>query len=198
MASPSKVEQRRKNFLPLLAAAFVELGYRGTTTAALGARCGVGENVLYRIWPSKKAMFLAAVEFVYVVTMENWKVFAAAADDDDTSATTAQRILDHQARNHGRLRLYRIIFAGLTEDDPDIRATLRDVYRRLHAFITRQIRDHHRSVPPGSGGRLRAADTGWALIGLGAVVDVQRELEIIPVARRRRMMSDVGRAILDV
>jgi len=196
MAAPSKVEQRRRDFLPLLAAAFVELGYRGTTTAELAARCGVRENVLYRVWPSKKSMFLAAVEFVYTVTMRNWDAFAAAEDGDAASGTAAQRILEHQAEDHGRMRLYRIVFAGLAEDDPEIKTALHDVYQRLHAFAAAQIAEHRRGPrrrdksPP-------AELAAWALIGLGLVVDLQRELEILPVGRRKSLMRDVGRTILD-
>ena len=64
MANPSKIDDRRRQFTPRVATAFIELGYRGTTTAELAQRCGVRENVLYRIWPTKKAMFLDAVEYV--------------------------------------------------------------------------------------------------------------------------------------
>lgn len=49
MAYPSKIEQRRKEFMPKVAAAFIELGYRGTTSAQLARRCGVRENVRYRV-----------------------------------------------------------------------------------------------------------------------------------------------------
>ena len=35
-------------------------------------RCGVRENVLYRSWPNKRAMFLAAVEYFYTVTVDAW------------------------------------------------------------------------------------------------------------------------------
>src|SRR5215218_6793844 len=119
MAFPSKTEQRRKDFTPLIAAAFIELGYRGTTTAELAQRCGVRENVLYRVWPTKKVMFLDAVEYVYDATMRTWErlVTDAAAGP----GTVAERILAHQAENHGKMRLYRIVFAGMTEDDPEIK-----------------------------------------------------------------------------
>ena len=42
MANPSKIDDRRRQFTPLVAAAFIELGYRGTTTAELAQRCGDG------------------------------------------------------------------------------------------------------------------------------------------------------------
>src|SRR5215217_6908414 len=89
VANPSKVEQHRQRFTPLIATAFIELGYRGTTTAQLAERCGVRENVLYRIWPTKKAMFLDAVEHVYGATMHAWDAVIA---DSSLGKTVAERI----------------------------------------------------------------------------------------------------------
>ena len=192
MANPSKIEDRRRQFTPLVAAAFIELGYRGTTTAELAQRCGVRENVLYRIWPTKKAMFLDAVEYVFTATMNAWD---GVTRDKALGKTVAERILRNQADYQGRLRLYRIVFAGLTEDDPEIKNALRDVYRRLHGFISQQI-EAHRARYRRSGGPA-AELTAWAMIGLASVVDMQRELEILPVADRKRIMKEVGMALLD-
>ena len=57
--------EKRDELLPAMAQTFTELGYRRTTTAELSRRCRVQENILYRLWPSKKGMFLAAIDFVY-------------------------------------------------------------------------------------------------------------------------------------
>jgi AcrR family transcriptional regulator len=62
-----------KRMLPLVARAFADLGYRRATTAALAKRCGVRENVLYRAWPDKKAMFIASIEFVWQLSMDIWQ-----------------------------------------------------------------------------------------------------------------------------
>jgi AcrR family transcriptional regulator len=192
VANPSKVEERRRQFTPLIAAAFIELGYRGTTTSQLAERCGVRENVLYRIWPTKKAMFLDAVEHVFGATMRAWDV---VINDRSLGNTVAERILRNQADYHGRLRLYRILFAGLSEDDPEIKSALRDVYRRFHQFIAKVIADHRRHYRRKS--NLPPALAGWALIGLGAVIDMQRELEILPIAERKALMKTIGQAMLD-
>ena len=192
MANPSKINDRRRQFTPLVAAAFIELGYRGTTTAELAQRCGVRENVLYRILPAKKAMFLDAVEYVFTATMDAWD---GVTRNKALGKTVAERILRNQADYQGRLRLYRIVFAGLTEDDPEIKNALRDVYRRLHEFIRGQI-EAHRARFRRSGGPV-ADLTAWAMIGLASVVDIQRELEILPVAERKRIMKEVGMVLLD-
>jgi AcrR family transcriptional regulator len=192
VANPPKIHQRRRQFTPLIATAFIELGYRGSTTALLAERCGVPENVLYRIWTTKKAMFLDAVEHVYSATMRAWDVVIA---DTSLGKTPAEQILDNQADHHGQMRLYRILFAGLTEDDPEIKTALRDVYRRLHQFISRQIEDHRKHSRRKS--NLAPVLAGWGMIGLGAVIDIQRELEILPIAERKTLMTELGTAMLN-
>ncbi len=56
MPRPNRSEERRAEFLPTLASAFAEHGYRKTTTATLAEACGVQEPALYRLWPDKRAM----------------------------------------------------------------------------------------------------------------------------------------------
>ena len=58
MSRPSQTDEQRKKLLPIVCQTFSELGYRRTTTAELAAKCQVRENILYRLWPDKKAMFL--------------------------------------------------------------------------------------------------------------------------------------------
>ena len=56
MPRVSRLAEKRRELLPIVARAFADLGYRRTTTAALAGSCGVQENILYRLWPDKKAM----------------------------------------------------------------------------------------------------------------------------------------------
>jgi len=155
VANPSKVEQRRLQFTPLIATAFIELGYRGTTTAQLAERCSVRENVLYRIWPTKKAMFLDAVEHVYRATMQAWDVVIA---DASRGKTVAERILNNQADYHGRMRLYRILLLrrlGLSLDD--VAQALGDRDWDVRAAMANHL-DHLDTRPLGPGKLTRDGD----------------------------------------
>lgn len=62
-----------KRLLPIVARAFAELGYRRATSATLARHCGVRENVLYRVWPTKQAMFLAAIDYLWQSSSEEWR-----------------------------------------------------------------------------------------------------------------------------
>ena len=195
MARPSLVAEKRKELLPVVARAFAEMGYRRTTTADLARRCGVRENILYRLWPDKKAMFVAAIDYVFDLSAETWgKVLGRAA----RRQSAARRLLEHEASHHGELGLYRIVFAGLSEtDDPEIREALARMYGHFQKFIREQI-EEHRAESDGSGGAtVTAMSAAWAVIGLGTVANIGRELGLMDESDRRRLMEQAGRCLLD-
>lgn len=192
MGRPSTIEDKRREFLPIVAGAFAELGYRRLTSAELAARCGVGENVLYRIWPDKPAMFLAALEWVYLASERVWERLLAEHAGGESAFL---RLLGHEARHMGEHGLYRIVFAGLSEtDDPRIRAALHDLYGRFHAFVRRQLTAHRGADPAGD---LDAETAAWAIVGLGTVANLGRELGLIGAARRESLLWDAGRLIAE-
>lgn len=192
MGRPSTLEDKRREFLPVVAGAFAELGYRRLTSAELAARCGVGENVLYRIWPDKQAMFLAALEWVYLASERTWERLLAEPGQGESSFL---RLLAHEARHLGEHGLHRIVFAGLSEtDDPRIRAALQDLYAKFHAFVRRQLSAHRAAGAPGD---LDAETAAWAIIGLGTVANVGRELGSIGATRRESVLWDAGRLIAE-
>lgn len=179
----------RDRLLPVVAGAFAELGYRRATTAEMARRCKVRENVLYRVWPSKKAMFLAAVDYVSESSLDIWRRLLARGG----KGTSAQRILEYEAVHHGEFGLYRIVFAGLNEtDDPEIREAMRRMYLRFHQFIAEQI---------GAGrSRSSVADdlVAWAMVGIGTVSNISRELGLMGDARRQALFRHAGKTLLDM
>jgi AcrR family transcriptional regulator len=151
----------------------------------------VRENVLYRLWPDKKAMFLASIRYVYDHSVEIWMKLLA---DRGRRASPAERLLDYEAVHHGEFGLYRIVFAGLSEtDDADIRSALHDMYARFAGFLEQRIREHRAE---GRGTALPADLTAWAVVGLGTVADICRELRRGDAALRRRLLADAGRVLL--
>src|SRR5262249_44206974 len=137
MPRRNRLAERRRELTPVLASAFADLGYRRATTAAIAERCKVGENILYRLWPDKKAMFLAALDHVFTVSESVWQRLIAESRD---AADAFDKLLEYESKHQGEHRLYRIVFAGLSEtDDPDIRSALRSLYGRFHRFVRDRI-----------------------------------------------------------
>ncbi len=193
MPRPNQTEQKRKQLLPVIARAFAELGYRRATTAELAQRCNVRENILYRLWPDKKAMFVAAIDYVYQQSAEIWQRILS---EGDVNTDPAERLLQYEAEHYGESGLHPIIFAGLSEtNEPEIRDALERMYGRFHHFIHQQIAAHR-----GAGAkRLRpeAELSAWAIVGLGNVANISRELGLLTDRGRKRLFAHVGRLLLD-
>jgi AcrR family transcriptional regulator len=192
MPRPSQANAKRRELIPLIARAFAELGYRRTTTAELAARCAVRENILYRLWPDKKAMFIAAIEYVYEFSARTWDGLLARPAP---AGSPAERLLAYEAGHLGEFGHARIIFAGLSEtDDRDIRRALSRMYQRYQKFVADQVGAHRagRDVRKPADPALAA----WALVGLGTVASIARELDLLGDRERRRLMTEVGRLLL--
>ncbi len=179
--------------MPLVAEAFGELGYRRATTAELAARCRVQENILYRLWPDKKAMFIAAIEFLFWRRMGKWR---SAMAEMPSVPPLADQLIGLTGRNLGEQGLYRIIFAALTEtNDPDVKKTLRRLYRSYHERVVAVVSKHRDEQV--SGGLPDNDDAAWALIGLVAFMNIAIELDLMGSKKRQQHFSKVAFHLLN-
>ncbi len=75
----------------------------------------------------------------------------------------------------------------------EIMAALERLYGRFYAFIQEQIQDHRRP----SDTELPSEDLcAWAVLGLGTVANIGRELGLLSDRARSRLLSEVGRYLL--
>ena len=70
-------EERRESVIRAATAEFARGGYHGTSTEAIAKRVGVSQPYLFRLFPGKKAIFLAAAERCVEDTI---RIFAEAAE----------------------------------------------------------------------------------------------------------------------
>lgn len=191
MPRPNQSEKRKAELVPVIARAFADLGYRRATTAALAERCGLRENQLYRLWPNKKAMFLASIEYLYEYSAGLWRELL----NTDDEKSPAERILDLEGATRGKSGLHRITFAGLNEtDDPEIREALRTMYRKFHRFVIKQVREHREKL--GLEDYPDAALSAWAVIGLGMMTNINHELGLLSSAKQKKFLHDIGMQLL--
>src|SRR5437588_1780032 len=64
---------RKRQLMQHAKVLFVTLGYQPTTTEKIAQAAGVTEPVLYRHFPSKKALFLDVLEEVRAATLHRWR-----------------------------------------------------------------------------------------------------------------------------
>lgn len=192
MPRPSQLDQQRRTLLPQVCQVFSELGYRRATTAALAERCGVQENILYRLWPDKKAMFLAALDDVFAARAEKWAKLLAGKP---SSTAAVHRLTAFEAKHQGEFGFYRVVFTALAEtDDPDIRTALVNMYRRFHALIVRYLGTERKDA--GGQAVLPAEAAAWGVIGLATVSNIIRELELLPPRQREQLFAAVAERLV--
>src|SRR5437879_12895076 len=80
-ADPERCARRREEILEAAVRLFAEHGFPDTAMQVLADTLGVGKGTLYRYFPSKQVLFLAAVDRVMLKLRE--AVDASIADVDD-------------------------------------------------------------------------------------------------------------------
>lgn len=192
MPRPSQIDEQRKRLLPIVCEVFSELGYHRTTTAVLAQRCGVRENILYRLWQDKKAMFLAAIENIFQFHAHRWEKIQA---EQPTPDEAAEALVAYEAKHQGEFGFYRVVFTALVEaDDPEIRKKIANMYRRFHKLIQRQV-DASRGGEKTSA-ELSADSTAWAMIGLATVSNIIRELKLLRPRQREDMFVAIAKCLV--
>ena len=192
MPRPSQIDEQRQRLLPFVCQVFSERGYHRTTTAELARRCQVRENILYRLWRDKKAMFLAAIDDLFQSRVARWGEILAKRP---TLEQATKALVAYEAKHQGEFGFYRVVFTALVEaDDPEIRAAIATMYGRFHQRLQELIDTSRRSARKRS--RLAAADAAWALIGLATVSNIIRELELARPRQRQTMFAHVAQHLI--
>lgn len=192
MPRPSRIDEQRKRLLPIVCQVFSELGYHRATTAELAARCEVRENILYRLWRDKKAMFLAAIDDIFQRRAEQWEQILA---ERQSAEQAADAMVAYEARHQGEFGFYRVVFTALVEaDDPDIREAITGMYRRFHQRIRKLVKTNRAGTTRPAG--LSADATAWAMIGLATVSNIIRELDLLSPRQREDVFAQAAKHLI--
>lgn len=190
MGRPNLLKKRKPEFLPILARVFAESGYSGATTAAIAQACELPENVLFRLWPSKKAMFIDTVDFVYENTVHIWTHVLESLPEN---ADPLEYLLDYESKHIGEFGNFRVVFSGLgSSDDPQLKEAVRSLYHKFHKFLVKLF---SRYVTPGKG-ELSLDALAWGFIGLGTVINIANDTGLLGPRSRKTVFAEVGRALL--
>ncbi len=163
------------------------MGYRRSTTADLAKCCGVQENILYRLWADKKAMFLAAIDYLFQFRLEQvHRVLKELPDDRDP----LDALIEDVASNLGKVGLYRIIHAALGElHDAEIRATLAKMYEHYRGLVMKLLAERSDGRrPPGP---VTDRDAAWGVMSLVTMMNLASELDLVGPRQRKQTATSV-------
>lgn len=126
--------ERREVVLEAALAEFSARGLAGTSTEDVAARAGISQPYLFRLFPTKKALFLALIERCFQRVEET---FTSAAEGLDGEQAMEAMAGAYHGLLEDRTLLLQQLQAYAACEDPEIRATTRDGYARLWSVVER-------------------------------------------------------------
>jgi AcrR family transcriptional regulator len=104
----STAAERREVLIEAAVAAFAEHGFHGTPTTEIARAAGISQAYLFRLFPTKSELYVAAVDRCY---QRLGDAMRAAAEDESAPGETVLERMGHA-------------YAGLLQDPTTLRATL--------------------------------------------------------------------------
>lgn len=132
-------DQRRQQLLKCAVEIFARSNYRAAKTADLAAAAGVSEALIYRFFPSKKAIFLEILQHISQRVLVLWQRELDAEED----ATRALRNMGmrYYDRMHKHPHELRVQFQAISEvNDRDVANRLRRDHEDYMRFIAKVLR----------------------------------------------------------
>jgi AcrR family transcriptional regulator len=139
--------ERRTDVIAAAIIEFATYGLHGASTEAIAARAGISQPYVLRLFGTKKALFLAAVQAVTEQIMDLWKRALEEADPALSPEEMLRTLGEHykvlMVEVHG-LRL--ILQSFSSAEDPEIRAESHRCLKDMHSWITANVRAHPASI----------------------------------------------------
>ncbi|RFU41150.1 TetR/AcrR family transcriptional regulator [Actinomadura logoneensis] len=127
-------EQRREQTIRAAMDEFARSGFDGTSTAAIAERVGVSQPYLFRLFPSKRALFLAAAERCFDDLELAMREAAGGLYGGEAMTAMGNRYREILAGDPRLLRFQLQIYAAAV-DDPELRALGNAKWARLWRTI---------------------------------------------------------------
>jgi TetR/AcrR family transcriptional regulator len=193
MSARMSAAARREGLIETACGVFARSSYRGTTTKLICSEAGVTEPILYRHFPSKRALYLACLEAAWMRVQGLWE--SALAEEPDPCAWLQAMGVAYLTAKDKRARLVDLWIQALSEasDDPVIRRSLRRQIREVHDYVQGVIVRSQQA-----GGILPERDPSaeaWVFISIGLLGTIDRRLSMLDgeltriVAARRMWMT---------
>lgn len=134
----STAAERREVLVEAAVAAFAEHGFHGTPTTEIAKAAGISQAYLFRLFPTKSELYVAAVGRCYERLGEAMR--AAAEDEGAEGETALERMGNAYAglmQDRTTLRATLQAFAAAAGDNEEIRAAVRSGYGELVELIRR-------------------------------------------------------------
>jgi AcrR family transcriptional regulator len=125
-------DERRRAIVEVAREEFALRGLHGTSTERIAERAGVSQPYLFRLFGTKKELFIACVEAGFARTLRLFQDAAADVEPDEALLAMG-RAYGQLLRNRTELLAQLQAYAAC--EDVEIRATVRRGYAELYRFV---------------------------------------------------------------
>lgn len=127
-------DERREAILEAAMVEFAERGLHGTSTERIAERAGISQPYLFRLFGTKKELFLAASERCFRRTLEAFQAAAERARRGEALPAMGRAYMELLS-DRRMLLLQMQTYAAC--DDPDVRAVVRERFAELYRYVER-------------------------------------------------------------
>jgi AcrR family transcriptional regulator len=126
---------RREALLEAAAAEFARKGLEGASTDAIARAAGISQPYLFRLFGTKKQLFIAVAEKCFADTLELFRTAAEGRTGEDALVAMGSAYIEMIRTDRDRLRGQLQTYAAC--DDPDVQAVVRRGYGDLVEYVRR-------------------------------------------------------------
>jgi len=127
-------EIRREEILDAACDEFAQTGLHGTSTDAIARRAGVSQPYLFRLFHTKRELFIATVQRCFAETYETFERAALGKKGEDALKAMGESYMELLA---DRSKLQAQMQAYAACDDPEVCTVVREGYGRLVELVER-------------------------------------------------------------
>jgi AcrR family transcriptional regulator len=128
-------EDRREDVLDAALVAFAAAGFEGTSTEDIARAAGISQPYLFRLFGTKKELFLATVTRCFRETLEMFQRAAEGLRGEEALKAIGSAYGDQLQTDRTRLRAQMQAYAAC--DDPDVCEVVANGYGDLVAYVER-------------------------------------------------------------
>ena len=130
-------EERRAEVLAAAIVEFAAYGLHGASTVAIAERAGISQPYIFRLFRTKKDLFIAAADQVYDRILGLFQAAAASAPGAEPDA-----VLDVMAHSYkdlmaSRDELLLVLQSFAAASDPEVGAAMRARFGALYRYVER-------------------------------------------------------------
>ena len=126
-------DERREAIIAAAMIEFADTGLAGTSTETIARRVGISQPYLFRLFGTKKELFLIAVERCFAETMETFRHASRGATDQADALHLMGEAYFELISDRSKLRMQMQAYAAC--DDPDVWRVVQRGFGELTGLI---------------------------------------------------------------